>query len=470
MIVLVLTLLCLPFATCIDYDASAAQRKSAFTGVGAPVPSVALPLLKNVSSLQPNTTFTIPNTTTQVESSGKFDYALALTLPWQYMKAERLGKLPPDNGILWRADSFLNDPVPQGLGDAGDWLVCVFPLSQSMTLLSLSITEFGSGYSAAGITADALDALRWGCDFLVACRTSDVETVVQIGQPSVTHSFWLPAEQSDKAEGTRPAYKVSPTVTGSDVQGAMAGALAAASIVFSAEDPQYSKRLLANARDLYALATAFPGTYNSIQEAASVYPSSGYQDDLAFAACLLYYKTNESHFLDDAQHYYAQIGELSTYSFSWDQKSAGAALYLGLLLPSPTNQKYLQAVSAYLDSWSTGKNGVTITPKGFFYLSQWSSLRYSLSAASIAAIYAKRVPTDPNTQRFRQFVQTNVDNVLGNNGGYSYLVGYSQNFPRRVHNRGEMRLSCTLFPSHVMAHSRARAQQKCTYNRNLLIR
>ncbi|KAK9827011.1 hypothetical protein WJX74_003552 [Apatococcus lobatus] len=436
----VITLVCLclpaPFVSTASFDASAAQRRAAFANVGAPVTNVSLPVLDGISSLTPNTTFVIPNASSSVESAGAFDYRQALRLPWQYLKAERLGKLPADNGIPWRADSFLDDPVPNGLADAGDFLVCNFPLGQSLTLLGLSLVEFGEGYAAAGATADALDALRWGLDFLVASRVSDTETVVQVGNSGTSHSFWLPAEQADRAEGARPAYKVSPSVPGSDVQGAMAGALAVGSIVYSDEDDAYSRHLLANARDLYALATSFPGTYNSVQDAAAIYPSSGFQDDLAFAGALLHLKTNESHYLSDAQRYYGQAGELSTYGFSWDTKNAGAALYLGLLLPQPAAQPYLQAVSSYLDSFKDGKNGVTLTPKGFSFLSKWSSLRYSLSAATIGSIYAKRVPSDPSTHHFQCWVQRQVDIVLGSNAGFSYLIGFGSKYPQQPHNRG----------------------------------
>ncbi len=303
-------------------------------------------------------------------------------------------------------------------------------------MLALSIIEFGQGYSTAGATADALDALRWGTDFLVASRTSDTETVAQIGDPSVSHSFWLPAEQADRAEGARPAYKVSPTVPGSDVQGGMAGALAAASIVFSDEDAVYARHLLANARELYALAKAFPGTYNSLTQASEIYPSSGYQDDMAFAACLLYLKTNESQFITDAQHFYSQLGQISTYSFSWDNKQAGAALYLGLLLPQPQAQPYLSVVSSYLHSWAAGQNGVTLTPKGLSYLSPWGPLRYSCSAATIGAIYIKRVPSDPLAGQFRQWISQQINYVLGSNGSYSYLIGFGDRYPMRSHNRG----------------------------------
>ena len=100
------------------FDATAAQRRAAFSGVGAPVTNVSVPALRNVSSLQPNTTFVIPNASSSVESAGPYDYQAALRLPWLYLKAERLGRLPADNGIPWRADSFENDPVPNGLADA----------------------------------------------------------------------------------------------------------------------------------------------------------------------------------------------------------------------------------------------------------------------------------------------------------------------------------------------------------------
>lgn len=105
-------------ASAYQYGATPAQRKAAFQDVGAPAADVSLPFLPDVTSLQPNTTFIIPNATTSAESAGPFDYRQALTLPWQYMKAERLGRLPADNGIPWRADAFLQDRVPNGLADA----------------------------------------------------------------------------------------------------------------------------------------------------------------------------------------------------------------------------------------------------------------------------------------------------------------------------------------------------------------
>lgn len=101
------------------FDATAAQRSAAFSGVGAPVGDISIPMLRNVSTLQPNTTFRPPtDTQTRVESAGDYDYSLALTLPWKYMKAERLGRLPADDDIPWRAASFLDDPVLNGLADA----------------------------------------------------------------------------------------------------------------------------------------------------------------------------------------------------------------------------------------------------------------------------------------------------------------------------------------------------------------
>ena len=115
----IVCLLCWMSAEGQTFDASTTLRKSEFKNVGATVTNISVPVLTDVKRLQPNMTYVIPNTTeSSVESAGAFDYRFALTLPWKYMRAERLGRLPANNGISWRADSFLNDPVPQGLADA----------------------------------------------------------------------------------------------------------------------------------------------------------------------------------------------------------------------------------------------------------------------------------------------------------------------------------------------------------------
>ena len=297
----------------------------------------------------------------------------------------------------------------------------------------MSVIEFPEAYTATANLDAALDALRWGLDYLLASRVDDVETIAQVGEPGQDHSRWDPAEQSGVG-GPRPAYSVSPSAPGSDVQASMAAALAAGALAFRSVDPAFARRLEANARDLYALADAFRGTYNHIAAAASIYYSSSFQDDLAWAAAWLFRLTNETHFLTEARAHFAGLGGLGT-DFSWDSRGPGAALLIGLLLPQPDAQVYLAQVSSFLTSWSTGTNGVTLTPKGLSHSSDWGSLRYSLSACSVGAVYAAHVPTDPKTPSYAAWVASQVDYALGSTGR-SFMVGFGVNPPTHCHNRG----------------------------------
>ena len=101
----------------------------------------------------------------------------------------------------------------------------------------------------AGQYENILDAIRWGNDYLIKCiGDGKSEIVVQVNSGVEDHKTWGHPED---LKGPLPVYTVSPKAPGSDVVGAMAAALAAASKVFAEEDAAYSKELLAAAIKAY---------------------------------------------------------------------------------------------------------------------------------------------------------------------------------------------------------------------------
>ena len=74
----------------------------------------------------------------------------------------------------------------------------------------------------------------------------------------------------------------------------------------------YALALTANAKALYALAKNYPGTYmtsstQAMQSLSTLYPSTGYHDELGWAALWLYRATNDSSFLTDATSIFAAV-------------------------------------------------------------------------------------------------------------------------------------------------------------------
>lgn len=91
-----------------------------------------------------------------------------------------------------------------------------------------------------------------------------------------------------------------------------AAALAAAAVAFQTRDATYAMALTSKAKALYALAKKYPGTYMTsataaMQSLSTLYPSTGYHDELGWAALWLYKATNDSSFLTDATGLFAAV-------------------------------------------------------------------------------------------------------------------------------------------------------------------
>ncbi|CAI0402298.1 unnamed protein product [Linum tenue] len=124
----------------------------------------------------------------------------------------------------------------------------------------------------------------------------------------------------------RPAAQVNASFPGSDVAAEVAAAMASASLVFKKIDPDYSFTLRTNAEELFAFADLYRGAYSvSIPQVKKFYNSTGYGDELLWAASWLYYATRDPSYLKYLTvingDVFGNWGDPSW--FSWDDKHAG---------------------------------------------------------------------------------------------------------------------------------------------------
>ena len=378
---------------------------------------------------------------------GLFNYGEALQKALTFYFAQRAGVLPDTYPLNWRSDCFdyaleqvngtyvINAGIHNRYMDAGDSPTFVLPISFAMTSLAWSGIDFSAGFQDAHLMDDLKETLRWHADWCIAAHPEPNVFCGQIGQGAGSHNFWVPPEVYTQVTGYEPKiWWLNEDHPGSEPTAEAAAFLAAASIVFEDDEDGYADTLLVHARQLYTFADTYPGNYTkSIPDAASFYNSwSGYQDELTWAAVWLHRATGEQDYLDRAEAHYNDAALQTYWVQSWDGKMNGAAVLLAALTGK---QQYKTDAETYLNNWLPS-GGITYTPGGLAWISQWGSLRYAANTAFIAFAYVKLVG-DHSDARYRTLGESQINYILGNNPrASSYVCGFGQNPPQFPHHRG----------------------------------
>lgn len=405
------------------------------------------------------------------------NYGEALQKSFLFYEAQRSGELPPDSRITWRGDSGTQDgsrvsrDLTGGYHDAGDNIKFAFPLAGALTMLGWGLLEHTDGYIQSNQYDEALDALKWGTDWLLKAHETDSKGTtalwVQVGNADTEYGVWLPPETL----GERPAFKIDRQTPGSDVAAEAAASLAAASMVFRPHDAAYADELLDNAKQLYAfaddadltpsngkqrgkysdvLARVAPSVNSTFTEAGQLesyayYNSwSSYPDELLWGATWIHQAQldkgiADTTYLSLAEQQYQNTHFNASWTQDWDNKSQGAAI---LLAQITQKQSYRNDVENWLNRWlppgseqrPSDGDAVAYTPGGLAWLTRWGSLRASANTAFLAGIYADTI-NDPNG-KYSQFAQSQVDYMLGDNPQkFSYVVGVGNDYPAQAHHR-----------------------------------
>ncbi|EFA77671.1 putative glycoside hydrolase [Heterostelium album PN500] len=363
------------------------------------------------------------------------DYCEYLKQSLMFYKANRAGRLP-DSDIPWRGNSVLGDSsggknadgdgdLSKGYFDAGDGVKFLFPMSFSMTMLSLGFLEAQANIQSCGQTQLYLDTIKWGTDFIMACHTSDNTFVAQVADGNTDHSFWGPPEMINMA---RPVFTLNTNKPGTDVVMEAASALASASIIWKGIDSSYSSSCLSHAAKLYSFGMNYQGKYSdSIPEADSFYHSSNYKDEIVWGSIWMYKATGSASYLATAEQYYANYG-LNYWGnppLSWDNKAPGCSL---LLYQLTSKDIYKSGMEDNLNSWLPGGSIKYTGTNGLAFYDKWGPCRYAASAAFVASVYGG--------DKYVNFAKSQLGYILGDNpNGQSFVVGMGPKMPINPHHR-----------------------------------
>ncbi|OMO87402.1 Glycoside hydrolase, family 9 [Corchorus capsularis] len=390
-------------------------------------------------------------------------YADALKIAMQFFDVQKSGKLE-NNKISWRGDSALKDgseaslDLSKGMYDAGDHMKFGFPLAFTATVLSWAILEYGDQMDAVNQLEPAQDSLKWITDFLINAHPSPNVLYIQVGDAVADHKCW---DRPEKMTEKRPLTMVNTSVPGTDVAAETAAAMASASLVFKTSDSTYSSTLLKHAKQLFTFADKYRGIYSEqIPDVATYYNSTGYGDELLWAASWLYHATGDQSYLEyvtgENGEEFANWG--SPTWFSWDNKLAGTQVLLSRL--SFFDSKVASGNSG-LGNYRKSAEDVMcgLLPKspsatssrtdgGLIWVSEWNALQHPVASAFLAGVYSDYMLTSQTAKitcgsdsfkpsDLRKFAKSQADYVLGSNPlKMSFLVGYGDKYPQYVHHRG----------------------------------
>ncbi|CAL5433356.1 unnamed protein product [Camellia sinensis] len=403
------------------------------------------------------------------------DYGQALTKSILFFEAQRSGYLPSTQRVQWRGHSGLNDGKANGVDlvggyyDAGDNVKFGLPMAFTITMMSWSIVEYGRQMAASGELSHAMEAVKWGTDYLIKAHPHPYVLYGEVGDGNTDHYCW---QRPEDMTTSRQAYKIDPNNPGSDLAGETAAAMAAASVIFRHHNPSYANELLTHAQQLFEFADKYRGKYDSsITVAQKYYRSvSGYADELLWAAAWLYKATNNQYYLSYLGNNGDSLGGTgwAMTEFGWDVKYAGVQTLVAKLLMggraghyAPVFEQYKEKAEFFMCSClGKGTRNTQKTPGGLIFRQRWNNLQFVTSASFLLSVYSdyltsagknlKCASGSVSPSELLSFAKSQVDYILGDNPrATSYMVGYGNNYPQQVHHRASSIVSFKVNPSFV---------------------
>ncbi|CAN6709768.1 unnamed protein product [Malus baccata var. baccata] len=342
-------------------------------------------------------------------------------------------------------------------------------------MLSWSVLEFGQLMGPE--FQHTLESIRWGTGYMLKATSVPDSVVGVVGDPNSDHNCWEGPEDMDTR---RPSYVVNKGKPASEVSAEIAAALAASSMVFKDLDKAYSDSLLDRAtqiskKDLTMIVLEKEHALFTVITVATRIDTNlkllhGYARQLRILIIGTMSKNNINSLESNVVirnvngSPVASVGG-SFAEFGWDAKHAGINILVSQWVmtdPSSSNPFIPKADQFMLHlTESPVLKSVSYSPGGLMFKSEGSNIQHATSISCLFIVYtrymkaASKVVDCGNNVHVTptslvNFTRTLVDYILGSNpSGMSYMVGFGQNYPKKIHHRGSVLPSMDQHPQHI---------------------
>ncbi len=346
---------------------------------------------------------------------GAADYTL------NYMRQQRCGYNPYLKDSCHTHDGFIVDhptksgqiiDVKGGWHDASDYLqyltTSANAVYQMLYAYSRNPEVFGDKFDAAGLpgadgTADILNEIKWGLDWMVKMNPDSAEMYNQIADDRDHTGLRLPNKDvASYGNGLyRPVYFVTGKVQGlskyknrstgvSSTAGKYSSAFALGARIFQKSDPVFSKMLAVKAKAAFTFGLSDLGVSQTTSVVSPYfYEEDNYIDDLELAAIELYQLNGDPYFLNQANYW----GQLEPVTPWMERGTARHYQYYPFVNMGHANQAKLAGPSAKIFSglmnnglkllYEKGKSDPFLN--GIPYI--WCSNNLNVAAITQARVY-----------------------------------------------------------------------------------
>jgi cytochrome c553 len=380
------------------------------------------------------------NTVVEPPISSESKYHDVLKLSLKFYEAQRaVGPFPT---VTWREPASTHDGSDVGVDlnggwfDAGDHVKFNQPMSYTATMLNWSLIKNREAYQQAGKLDYGKSQVKYALDYLLKTynagadlnSASDDKVYYQVEDGNADHSAgWIAPHEITKS---RPTYTCDKNSKCSAISAQMSASFASGAILF-ADDSAYANKLLESAKRIFKFAESYQGDAGSNAKASPFYTSGNFKDELGLASMWLYKATGESSYLAKAKSYVTEGQDPIYWSLSWENVNFETRL---LLLEETGESVHAQQLESHLNNWL---NSVNKTSAGYRHLSEWGSMRYNANASFVALAYSELINDEAKKKKYIEYAKSQMDYILGDNPtNFSYVVGYGENYPTKVHHRG----------------------------------